>query len=89
MKKLMLIMAMAIGLVACHDEKIDLTGKGDGGDKEAVRLGVPMLGKIPLDIRTREGGDQGKPVALEDTGSNRVAAAFEGLAQTLASTLGE
>lgn len=36
MKKLMLIMAMAIGLVACHDEKIDLTGKGDGGGKEAV-----------------------------------------------------
>lgn len=32
----MLIMAMAIGLVACHDEKIDLTGKDDCGDKEVV-----------------------------------------------------
>ena len=60
-----------------------------GGDREAVKLGVPMLGKIPLDMRTREGGDQGRPVALEDTGSNRVAAAFEGVAQTLACALGE
>lgn len=36
MKKMMLIVAMAIGLVACHDEKIDWIGNGDGGDKDAV-----------------------------------------------------
>lgn len=36
MRKLMLIVAMAIGMVACHDERIDLTGKGDCGSKETV-----------------------------------------------------
>lgn len=71
------------------DESIHYIFGQHGGDREAVKLGVPMLGKIPLDIRTREGGDQGRPVALEDTGSNRVAAAFEGVAQTLACSLGE
>ena len=71
------------------DETVHYIFGQHGGDKAAVRLGVPMLGKIPLDIRTREGGDQGRPVALEDTGSNRVAAAFEGVAQTLACALGE
>jgi ATP-binding protein involved in chromosome partitioning len=71
------------------DETVHYIFGQHGGDREAVKLGVPMLGKIPLDMRTREGGDQGRPVALEDTGSNRVAAAFEGVAQTLACALGE
>ena len=71
------------------DETVHYIFGQHGGDREAVKLGVPMLGKIPLDIRTRQGGDEGRPVALEDTGSNRVAAAFEGVAQTLACALGE
>lgn len=63
-------------------------GEG-GGEREAQKLGVPLLGKIPLDIQTRACGDEGHPVALEDPGQNRVAAAFQGVAQTLASCLGE
>lgn len=66
----------------------NIFGEG-GGDREAQALGVPMLGKVPLDIQTRACGDEGHPVALEDPGQNRVAAAFEGIASTLASTLGE
>ena len=63
-------------------------GEG-GGEREAQKLGVPLLGKIPLDIDTRSGGDQGKPIALSDPGHSRVSAAFEGIAATLASSLGE
>jgi ATP-binding protein involved in chromosome partitioning len=61
-------------------------GEG-GGEREAQKLNVPLLGKIPLDISTREGGDQGAPVALGDPGQSRVAAAFHGVAQMLASQL--
>lgn len=50
-------------------------GEG-GGEREAAKLGVPLLGKIPLDISTRFGGDEGRPVALEDPGQNPVSAAF-------------
>ena len=63
-------------------------GEG-GGEREAQKLGVPMLGKIPLDIQTRSCGDEGHPVALEGPGQNRVAAAFEGVAQQLAAVCGE
>lgn len=63
---------------------------GDGGgEREAFKLGVPLLGKIPLDIATRTCGDEGHPVALEDPGTNRVAAAFLGTANILAAQLGE
>jgi ATP-binding protein involved in chromosome partitioning len=27
---------------------------------------VPLLGKIPIDVRLREGGDEGKPLILSD-----------------------
>ncbi len=63
-------------------------GEG-GGEREAQKLGVPMLGKIPLDIRTRSCGDEGHPVALDDPGQSRVSAAFAGVAQMLASVCGE
>ena len=62
-------------------------GEG-GGEREAAKLGVPLLGKIPLDIATREGGDQGRPVALEPVEANAVSKAFETAAQSLASSLG-
>lgn len=65
----------------------NIFGEG-GGEREAQKLGVPLLGKIPLDIQTRSCGDEGRPVALEDPGQNRVAAAFQGVASGLASVLG-
>ncbi len=43
-------------------KRYEIFGKG-GGEREAARLGVPLLGKIPIDIPVREGGDVGRPVA--------------------------
>ena len=34
----------------------------DGGRLLAERLGVPLLGQVPIDTRLREGGDTGRPV---------------------------
>ena len=62
-------------------------GQG-GGEREAARLGVPLLGKLPLDTRTRSGGDEGSPVALEDPDRNPVSAAFRSVAANLAASLG-
>ena len=58
-------------------------GEG-GGEREAAKLGVPLLGKIPLDISTRSGGDEGRPVALEEPGQNPVSAAFRQVAEQCA-----
>jgi ATP-binding protein involved in chromosome partitioning len=57
-------------------------GKG-GGEREAKRLGVPMLAHIPLEIQVRESGDGGKPVALEDPAEHPASKAFQDLAQKL------
>lgn len=43
------------------DARHDIFGRG-GGRREADRLGVPLLGEIPIDIATREAGDTGMPV---------------------------
>jgi ATP-binding protein involved in chromosome partitioning len=45
--------------------RYDIFGRG-GGEKEARRLGVPLLGQVPIDIPTRECGDRGKPIALSE-----------------------
>jgi ATP-binding protein involved in chromosome partitioning len=37
-----------------------------GGEREARRLRVPLLGQIPIDITTREAGDRGIPIVSED-----------------------
>ncbi len=63
-------------------------GEG-GGEREAQKLGVPLLGRIPIDIETRSCGDDGTPVALKDPGKSMVSAAFQGVASMLASVLGE
>ena len=42
--------------------RYDLFGSG-GGEREARRLGVPLLGEIPIEMALREGGDVGRPVA--------------------------
>lgn len=40
-------------------------GKG-GGEHEAKRLGVSLLGQVPIEMSVRESGDEGHPIALED-----------------------
>lgn len=37
-----------------------------GGGQIAQDLAVPLIGSIPVDIRIREAGDQGKPIVLQD-----------------------
>jgi ATP-binding protein involved in chromosome partitioning len=42
-------------------KRYDIFGSG-GGQREADRLGVPLLGRVPIDMATREAGDTGMPV---------------------------
>ena len=61
--------------------RYDIFGRG-GGEKEARRLGVPLLGQVPIDIPTRESGDRGKPIALAEK-KNPASQVFAKVAQTL------
>jgi ATP-binding protein involved in chromosome partitioning len=63
-----------------------LFGEG-GGVREAEVLNVPLLGRIPIDIPTREGGDSGHPVALLPAADNKVSAAFHEVAGRVAAAL--
>lgn len=56
------------------DEMVDVFGTGGGarvaeGLTKTVGAEVPVLGSIPIDVRLREGGDEGKPVVLSDPDS--------------------
>ena len=65
------------------DEKYYIFGR-DGGASMAERLGIPLLGRIPLVQSIREAGDAGEPVAL---GTRPDSLAFLDLARTLADTV--
>ncbi|MDF0555031.1 Mrp/NBP35 family ATP-binding protein [Kamptonema sp. UHCC 0994] len=45
------------------DKQYDIFGSG-GGEKTAAELGVPLLGRVPLEIPLREGGDGGVPIVV-------------------------
>jgi ATP-binding protein involved in chromosome partitioning len=47
------------------NKRYDIFGSG-GGEREAKRLRVPLLGQIPIDIATRESGDRGQPIVAGD-----------------------
>ena len=64
-----------------NGEKIYVFGKG-GGARTAEQMKVPLLAEIPLDPKTREGGDSGKPIAASKDG-NEQAARFEKLARVV------
>ena len=66
-------------------KRYDIFGSG-GGEREAKRLRVPLLGQIPIDIATREAGDRGMPVTAETTESP-VSAEFMRIADRLRDTL--
>ncbi|WP_093837296.1 Mrp/NBP35 family ATP-binding protein [Streptomyces aidingensis] len=71
------------GLPCPHcDEMVDVFGSGGGervaeGLTRATGAEVPVLGRIPIDVRLREGGDEGKPVVLTDPDSPAGAALRE------------
>lgn len=52
-------------------KETDIFGTG-GGEREAKRQGLPLLGKIPLDPSLRECGDRGIPAVLENPSSPAV-----------------
>ena len=56
-----------------------------GGDRLADELGVPLLGRIPLDARLRESGDEGVPLVESDPDS-QAAQAIAALAEVIAAT---
>lgn len=45
------------------EKQYDIFGSG-GGEKTAAELGVPLLGRIPLEIPLRQGGDTGVPIVV-------------------------
>jgi len=51
-----------------HGTSYALFGEG-GGQALADQVGVPLLGRIPLEAAVAAGGDSGAPVALEGTGA--------------------
>ena len=48
-----------------------------GAQKMAEEMGVPFLGKIPMDPTVSKGADAGKPIVLEDPESRPAQAFFE------------
>ncbi len=47
------------------DEVVDIFGSG-GGDKIAKAFKLPVLAKVPIDPDIRKGGDEGRPVVLDE-----------------------
>jgi ATP-binding protein involved in chromosome partitioning len=63
--------------------RYELFGSG-GGQELATRLGIPLIGQIPLVPALREGGDTGVPISVADPGSE-AAQAFAAIAGWLTS----
>lgn len=63
-------------------ERTDIFGHG-GGRRAAEELGLEFLGEVPLDVKTREAGDQGVPIVESDPDSPQ-AQAFMRVAEQVA-----
>ena len=57
-----LIENMSYFISPSDQKRYDIFGSG-GGEREAKRLRVPLIGQIPIDIATRESGDRGMPIS--------------------------
>ena len=80
-----LVENMSYFLSPSDNKRHEIFGSG-GGEREAKRLRVPLLGQIPIDMATREGGDRGIPIVSENRQSP-VAVEFERIAQAIRKTL--
>jgi ATP-binding protein involved in chromosome partitioning len=80
-----LIENMSYFMSPSDGKRYDIFGSG-GGEREARRLRVPLLGQIPIDIATREAGDRGIPVVNEDRQSP-VSIEFKRIAEGLRKVL--
>ena len=62
-------------------ERTEIFSHG-GGERAAAKLGVPFLGRIPIDPAIRDGGDSGMPIVVADPASPQ-SAAFRDIAQKI------
>ncbi|MEC4889624.1 MAG: Mrp/NBP35 family ATP-binding protein [Nitrospira sp.] len=58
-----------------------------GGERAAEKLGIPFLGRIPIDPAIRDGGDTGHPIVTANPASPQ-AAAFREIAQKIIAAVG-
>lgn len=65
-----------------NDKKYPIFGSG-GGEMLARDYEIPFLGRIPIDTRIAESGDQGKPIVLSDPDSP-LTQEFNSIAQAIA-----
>ena len=73
-----LIENMSYFVSPSDNKRYDIFGSG-GGEREAKRLRVPLLGQVPIDIATCQSGDRGEPIVSQD-GQSPVAAEFKKIA---------
>ncbi|MFL5297117.1 MAG: Mrp/NBP35 family ATP-binding protein [Phenylobacterium sp.] len=62
--------------------RIPIFGEG-GGVKEAQKLGVPLLGQVPIEVAVRQSGDEGRPI-VATTPESEAAKVFVEIARRLA-----
>ena len=67
-------------------ERTEIFSHG-GGERAATKLGVPFLGRIPIDPAIRDGGDTGHPIVVADPASPQ-AAAFRDIAKKIMEEVG-
>ena len=72
---------MSYFLSPSDGKRYEIFGSG-GGQREAERLKVPLLGQVPIDIATREAGDRGRPVVVAEPES-AISAEFLKIARNL------
>lgn len=76
------------GLVCPHcGKEIDLFKKG-GGEKAAEELGIPFLGRVPIEPEVVEAGDKGIPIIISHPESAS-AKAFSKIVDEIVQKLGE
>jgi len=66
-------------------ERTEIFSHG-GGERAAEKLGIPFLGRIPIDPAIRAGGDTGLPIVVANPES-RPAMAFKDIAAKLAARI--
>ncbi|MBE7498111.1 MAG: Mrp/NBP35 family ATP-binding protein [Verrucomicrobiaceae bacterium] len=73
---------MSYFLCPSDGKEYHIFGKG-GGEHEARRLGVPLLGQIPIEMPVRERADQGHPIALDPPEKSTASRIFHDIAAKL------
>lgn len=67
-------------------EKTEIFSSG-GGERAAATMGIPFLGRVPIDPAIRSGGDSGKPIVVADPASAQ-SEAFRQIAEKLRASVG-